>query len=269
MSADPYSEPGQGQYYDPELPFLKSLERDIRRSALRAARRHELSSRPDLSSPSPTSSTSHAEAGAWHGRQRRGPQLQGVSRVARRSLTLVALICLIAASAFGAREIFSGSASSPAVVRQGPFALVASGKASSDRWSLRLYRREADLCGVLVVGESESSHCTSVPGQQSLTVTSLVSPSRRYVFGVTGGAVAEVTVHADGSTLAVATHVPAATAIRIAGLPAGAHWFLASVPRQAGASESAALVRGLDGEHRPLGPTRRSCAEADEAQGCS
>jgi hypothetical protein len=275
MSVDPYPEPGQAQPYDPELGFLKSLEREIKRSALRATGRQEISAgRQEITAGrhvprrSPSSRAGHAEAEVVRGRQRRGSQLRGVSRIVRRSLALVALICLVGASAFGAREIFSGSESNPAVAHQGPFALVTSGRASSDRWSLRLYRRETDLCGVLVVGESESSRCTPAPQQRSLAVTSLVSPSRRYVFGIAGSAVAEVTVRMDDSALTVATRAPDTTTIRVAGLPGNARWFLASLPRQSGSSGSIALVRGLDGKHHPLGPAIQSCVEADEAKGC-
>jgi hypothetical protein len=234
--------------YDPELPFLEALEREVHRSALRAAR------------PSP-----HA-----HSRARRGEHSGrgGVSRIARRSLILVALMCLIGASAFGADRIFSGGVPNPNVVHQGPLVTVAGGHAGTDVWWLRLYRREADLCRVLVVAETESSRCAPAPGAGSLAATSVVSPLRRYVFGVSGGEVAQVSVSVGSSTQTVATHALDTARVGGAGLPGGLRWFVAVLDRPAGAVNPPAVVRGVDAEHRVLGPARVSCVEGGEAESC-
>jgi hypothetical protein len=229
--------------YDPELPFLEALEREVHRSALRAAHLHTRT----------------------HARRVERSEPGGISRIARRSLTLVALICLIGASAFGAGEILSGSAPNPNVVRQGPLVTVASGHAGADAWSLRLYRRDADLCRVLVVAENESSHCAPAPRAQSLAATSVVSPLRRYVFGVSGNDVAQVSVSVGSSTQTVATH---ALHVGAAGLSRGVRWFMAVLDRPAGASNPPAVVRGIDTEHRALGPARVSCVETGEAESC-
>ena len=235
--------------YDPELPFLETLEREVHRNALRAAR-------PPIS-----------RRGRTHARQVERPG-SGISRIARRSLTLVALICLIGASAFGAEEIFSGSAPDPNVVHQGPLVTVASGHAGADVWSLRLYRREADLCRVLLVAETESSRCAPAPAVRSLALTSVVSPQRRYVFGVSGDDVAQVSVRVGSSTQTVATHELDAARAGAAGLSGGMRWFVAVLNRPAGASNPPAVVRGVDAEHRALGPARMSCVETGEAESC-
>jgi hypothetical protein len=269
-----------GEHYDPELPFLEALEREVRRGALRAARRHEAGSRRETvrqhvsSRQSRLSATNGYAATDRHDdrteRARRGGRtpLQGASRIARRSLTLVALLCLIGASAFGASAILSGGPSNPTVVHQGPFALVASGDAGSDRWSLRLYRREADLCRVLVVAEVESSRCAPAPGAGAFAATSVVSPLRRYVFGVAGSEVARVTLRVGDATQSLATRAPNRTSARNADLPAGVRWFVAVLNRPTDGSDPAAFVRGLDTSGRPLGPIRTSCVETDEPQSC-
>jgi hypothetical protein len=245
-SLHPDSEPP----YDSELPFLEVLEREVRRNALRAAR------------PRARSRAGRVERSM----ERSGPSR--VSRITRRSLTLVALICLIGASAFGADRIFSGGAPNPNVVHQGPLVAVASGHAGPDAWSLRLYRREADVCRVLVVAETESSRCAPAPGARSLAATSVVSPLRRYVFGLSGDGVARVSVRVGSSTQTVATHALDTARVGAAGLPDGVRWFVAVLERPAGATNPPALVRGIDAEHRTLGPARVSCVETSEAESC-
>jgi hypothetical protein len=274
MSADPgpEAEPA-GHSYDPELPFLEALEREVRRKALRAARRSGASQRPRpdtlVAEALPDRALPDRPPGGAR-RPRRGARrsLQGAPRIARRSLTLVTLLCLIGASAFGASKILSAGAHNPTVVQQGPFALVASGHAGTDGWSLRLYRRAGDLCRVLVVAETESSRCAPAPGPRAFATTSLVSPLRRYVFGVTGNEIAHVSVHVGNSMRTVATFAPNATATRGAGLPAGVRWYIAVLSRPTHGSDPTAYVSGLDPSGRTLGPVRISCVEAAEPQPC-
>jgi hypothetical protein len=253
--------------YDPELPFLEALEREVRRNALRAARRHEAHARRGAGTAA-IPGRQPAPLPAKRSRERDDATFRGVSRIARRSLMLVVLLFLIGASAYGAREILSGGSSNLAVVRQGPFALLGSGHAGGDRWSLSLYRREGELCRVLLVGENESSRCSPAPGGTSVALTSVVSPLRRYVFGVTGGDVAQVSLRVGGHTQLVPTRAPAAARARSAGLPAGARWFIAILNRPAGNANPPAVVRGLDAESHSLGPARFSCVETAEPQQC-
>jgi hypothetical protein len=248
--------------YDPELPFLEALEHEVHRHALRAGGRREESA-PQRSSPA--ASRSQRPTGD---RRREHSPLRGTSRIARRSFTLVALICLIGASAFGAGRIFSSGAPNPNVVRQGPLVTVAGGHAGADTWSLRLYRRETDLCRVLLVAETESSRCAPAPGTRSLAVTSVVSPLRRYVFGVSGGDVAQVSVRVGSSTQTVATHALDTTSVGAADPPGGMRWFVAVLDRPPGVPTPPAVVRAIDVEHRTLGSGRVSCVETGEAESC-
>lgn len=270
-TGSPPLDPTDGAY-DPELPFLEALEREVRRSALRAARHHEAHARHDAGmgmgstgelAPSPTITRAR---GVSHGGRR---PLRGASRIARRSLTLVVLLCLIGASAYGAREVFSGGGPNLKVVHQGPSALLASGHTGGDSWSLRSYDREGNLCRVLVVsGSSESSRCAPVPRPQSVSSTSMASPSRRYVFGMTGSDVTQVSVRVGDSTLVVPTHAPNPARARAAGLSSSARWFLAILNRPTGNSDPPALVRGLDARGHVLGSASVSCVESTEPQQC-
>jgi hypothetical protein len=258
MSAPPGQNDPRPGLYDPELPFLHELERDLRRSAERAMRVH--GHRPtERSAARPR--TVIATSGAT---RRRG----SLPRVARRSLTLVALLCLIGASAYGASQALSGSAPNPTVVRQGAFVSVTAGHAGSDRWSLRLYSRGAGLCRVLVVAETESSRCAPPPGSNGLGVTSVVSPLRRYLFGVTGSAVARVSVRAGDTSQIVTTHPLDSTRARAAGLPVTTRWFVAIVRRPVGGPEPAALVSGLDSAGKRMGLPRVDCAETTQRRRC-
>jgi hypothetical protein len=270
-TGSPPIDPPEGAY-DPELPFLEALEREVRRNALRAARRHEARARHgagmgmgSTGELAPSSTVSRTRDVPHDG----GRPLRGASRIARRSLILVVLLCLIGASAYGAREVFSGGGPNLTVARQGPSALLATGHSGADSWWLRSYKREGDLCRVLVVsGSSESSRCAPAPGPRSVSSTSMVSPSRRYVFGMAGGDVARVSVRVGGSTLVVPTHAPNSARARAAALGSGVRWFLAILDRPSGNSNPPALVRGLDARGHALGAASVSCVESAEPQQC-
>ena len=234
--------------YDQGLGFLATLEREVGRQARDAARDHARLSR------------------TWRGPGRRSAPM----RVARRSLTLVALLCLIGATAYGAHRVFSsgsGGSSSPELNGHGAFVLAAQGD-SGERWMLRLYRRGPDLCRVLVVTESESSRCAPAPAPRTLGVTDAVGPLRRYVFGVTGSAVAKVAVHAEGETQTVATRAPDPLSARAAGLPPGARWFVAILTRPIGRPDPPTFVHGLDAAGHPVGPVRVDCVQTPDPVPC-
>jgi hypothetical protein len=285
--------------YDPDLPFLEALEREVHSNALRAAHRrkrsHETRSTAAWlttargtaarsgSRSDPLERTDAANPVSMNKRMQRDwmatepvhkrvlkdtrPGIGAAPRIARRSLTLVALICLIGASAFGAGKILSGTAPNPSVVHQGPIVSVASGQAGSDRWSLRLYRRDSDLCRALVVTETEASHCAPAPGVGALAVTSVVSPLRRYVFGVSGSDVTDVSMRVGTSTLTVPTHSLDTSSLH-AGLPAHIRWFVAILKRPADAYNPPALVHGIEAKHGASETTHMSCVETVEAQSC-
>lgn len=270
------------RWHDSELPFLDVLEQDIRRTAERAAIRHEqrhhlsfVGQRP-AASPAPggqralarghlSEQTSAAPAAP----PRRGGELPRTSmRIARRSLTLVALLCLIGASAYGASEVFSNGATDPLAATRGAFALVASGHPGSDSWTLRLYMRGGELCRVLSVAETEASQCAGTPAPDSLEATSLQSPSRRYVFGVAGSAVARVHIRVAGRRQTIATSSPSAHQERVADLPTHVRYYLFSLPRASAPTSPAALVEGVGRDGHALGKPVPSCPETGEPGRC-
>lgn len=273
---------GEGGWYDRELPFLNALERDVRRHARNAAatrrRAHAARGHPahryaaaswQIASRSERQIVSHSEP---EGRARAQASRLGPAgaRVARRSLTLLALFSLIGASAFGAGRIFSGGAPDPAAVRQSEFVTVAAGYAGRDHWSLRVYTRGAELCRVLSVGETESSRCSAATGGHSLGATSALSSTRRYLFGISGASIAAVSIRASGGSSArrVPTHpLPALGASR-ARLGAGERWYLAVLARPVGEPDPALRIQGLDRGGRPVGASIVDCVETDENQRC-
>jgi len=265
--------------YDPELPFLYALEREIARRAhrayetrehqrLRALREQARTRRGGAGAPLGASAGTGARrrGGKADGARRRSLAPAGV-RMARRSLTLVALLCLIGASAYGAGRIFSGGAPSPAAVTQSAFVRVAGGDSGPDRWSLRVYLRGDELCRVLVVADAESSRCSAPPDSHSLGVTSVVSPTRRYVYGIAGVAVARVSVHA-GSAHASAPTRPLGAAAAAVGLSRRERWFVVILPRPVGEPDPSATVQAVDAAGNPLGAPVSDCAEGTETQRC-
>jgi hypothetical protein len=268
-------------WHDPELPFLDVLEHAVRRKAERATIHHEqrghlsFSSerRPDLSeSPEvprrrrSSALTPSAAIPTAFTTARRHDAMRRSVRVARRSLTLMALLCLIGASAYGASEVFSSSAPNPLGGKRGAFVLVASGRSGSDRWKMRLYMRGSELCRVLSVAETEASDCASAPSVKQVEVTSAESPSRRYLFGVTGNEVGRVRIRLGHETRVLSTQAPDHG--RSAGLPSQVRYFLAAVGRPAGDGDPQAMVEGLNTAGQPLGKPVASCLETGEPGRC-
>jgi hypothetical protein len=265
-------------WHDPELPFLDVLEQDLRRKAERAELRHQQrqhSSPTWQCSPHSTAARSaHPSEGAgtrrssWSRSQLRGELPRASMRIARRSLTLLALLSLIGASAYGASKVFSGSAPNPLAPRQSAYAAVASGHSGADTWKLGLYTRGNELCRVLEVGEIEASQCAEAPSATGIEVTSAESPTRRYAFGVTGAGVLQVHVRLGGQSATAATHVPGQRQRRTAGLPAGTRFYLVALPRQAGNGSPEALVQGIGAHGKPLARAVPSCLETGEPGRC-
>jgi hypothetical protein len=284
--------------YDPELGFLFILEREVTRKAIaaREARAHgagpaalpasaagEGSERLRRSAPAPSTRLARQtnELGRRAGAairpptrrsrpngSRRGSLRPLGRRVARRSLTLVALLCLIGASAFGAGRLLTADGPNPADPRQSAFVQVAEGRSGPDSFSLRLYLRGGELCRALLVADTESSRCSPRPASDRLGVTSVVSPTRRYVYGVTGARIARVEVRAGEQTSTVYTRPTAAAGETARVLPPGSRWFLAVLRRPTGEPDPRALVQGLGTDGRALTPAVSDCAEAPESLGC-
>lgn len=277
--------------YDSELAFLPELEREIHREARRAAVRDSrlTRGRPPRRRAREGGHISILERGRVRGEvgaggkgeseadahrppaPRRARSARASARVARRSLTLVALLCLIAATAYGADRVFSTGPSSspnPTYIPQGAFVLAAQGGTGGERWSLRLYRRGEELCRVLVVGQSEGSRCTPAPGPRALSVTSVVSPRRRYLFGVAGSDVTHVRVRAGAQAQTVPARVADPAGARAGGLPQDARSFVAVITRPVGRGDPPARMLGLDAAGRPVGRALIDCVQTPDPRRC-
>lgn len=271
-------------WHDPELRFLDALEQEVKRRAERAAIRHEQRERLSFSGL-PAASSRGSDGGrsaptsapfAAKGRPSRAvPQvmrhhksLHGPIRVARRSLTLMALLCLIGASAYGASEVFSQSAPSPLGAKRGAFAPVAQGTAGSEAWKLQLYMRGAELCRVLSVAEAETSDCAPPPFQRQVQATSAQSPSRSYVFGITGASVMSVSVRIGDAQRVLRTEAPDRRMRRLAGLPPHIRFYLATTPRPRRGEGLHAIVQGVGAAGAHLGKPIASCLETGEPGRC-
>jgi hypothetical protein len=248
------------RWYDAELPFLQALEREVARGAQRAgqAPREQRAQRPRRP-PARIQRSSHT---------RRGSHARTTTRMARRALTLVALLCLLGASAFGAREALSGAGSNPSVVSRGAFVLVAHGVAGAESWSLQAYRLGPDLCRVLLAPGSEGSSCSPAPALGAVEVTSSIGALQRYVFGVTGPRIAWVAVRASGTVRRVRTRALSPARARRAGLPPNARYFVAAFTRPYGAPDPPVLVSGLDSARRRVGALLASCIEGEDSRQC-
>lgn len=247
-------------WYDAELPFLQALEHEVARSAERAAQAPR--ERP---ASTPPRSPARIRRGSY---ERRGSHTRTTTRVARRVLTLVALLGLLGASAFGAREALSGAGASPVDVRRGEFALVAHSIAGSESWSLEAYRLGADLCRVLLAPGSEGSRCSAAPPPGTVDVTSTIGALQRYVFGVTGPRIAWVAVRSGSVARTIRTRALSPARARRAGLPLSARYFVTVFARPYGAPDPPVLVRGLDSERRRVGAALVSCIEGEEPRQC-
>lgn len=268
-------------WHDPELPFLDVLEGEVRRRAERAALAHQ-QRRHLPSSDLPRSGASIQRRRAAHRESRGGAgvdtapsraarrrdAVRGPLRIARRSLTLMTLLCLIGASAFGASKVFSKSTPNPLGGRPGAFALVARGASGSEAWQLRLYERSDELCRSLSVSETETSDCAAMPSPAAVEVTSAESPGRRYLFGVVGTQVRRVRVHFAGANLTVRTHAPAASLLRAHLLPAHVRYYVVAFSRPTSGTAPRAEVEGLGTHGRPLGTPVPSCLETGESGRC-
>jgi hypothetical protein len=258
MSPSPPEASPPESWYDAELPFLQALEREVARSAERAARE-----RPG--SASPQRPPARIQGGSH---RHRGSHTRTSRRVMRRALTLVALLGLLGASAYGTREALSGAGSNPSVLRRGAFVLVAHGLAGSESWSLQAYRLGPNLCRALLATGSEGSRCSPAPTLGAVDVTSSVGALQRYVFGVTGPRIAWVAVRAGGTVRTVRTQALSPALARRTGLPPRARYFVAVFARPYGAPDPPALVRGLDSARRRVGAPLASCIEGEEPRRC-
>jgi hypothetical protein len=238
--------------YDPELPFLTELENQVRGRA-EGSVQSERDGRSRAARP----------------RQTRGSVGPSARRMLRRTAILVGLLCLIAASAFGARAVFFHGDESPGAIHQSALVSVAEGRDGPEQWRLSVYTRGSELCSALIVlGQQASSRCALSPAPDAIDVASLAGVSRRYVYGVGGSRVQAVRLLAGHTTLTVQTHPLDGERARAAGVTNMAHYFLAVLPRPSRAGLSAVSVTGLDAARRRLGQPQVTCVEEAAGGSC-
>lgn len=255
-------------WHDPELPFLDVLGQEVRRRAERAALIHQQRHHHSFSGPSRLDGPRRASAATTSRSARRRDALHGPLRIARRSLTLMMLLCLIGASAYGASEVFSKATTSPLGGKPGAFAVVAAGGSGSEAWQLRLYARGNELCRTLEVSETEASDCATAPSPSGVEATSAESPSWRYLFGITGAKVMGVRVRVAGVSLAAPTRAPALSLVRADGLPSHMRYYVVALSRPDSSVDPRAEVEGLGPTGHPLGAPVPSCLETGESGRC-
>jgi hypothetical protein len=186
----------------------------------------------------------------------------------RRTLVLVVLLCLIAASAFAAHKIFSSAKRvNPTIVAQGPLVTIAYGNTGSESWSLRVYERGGQLCRLLVAAGVESSRCAPAPAPPVLGVSALASPDHRFIFGVTGDAVRQIAVGTRDKVL-TATYPLEGRRVRAAGVPVAARYFVLALDQSRRSTERPLEVQALDARHHPTGRPRLICVQGPEPSTC-
>ncbi|HXC45179.1 MAG TPA: hypothetical protein VNU24_01130 [Solirubrobacteraceae bacterium] len=172
----------------------------------------------------------------------------------------MALLCLIAASAYGASKVFSDKPSNLLMPNRGPLVPVAQGASDHDAWSLRLYARGGELCRVLSVAEGEVSQCAGAPASDGVEATSELSPWNRYLFGIAGAGVRDVRVRLGARSRTVPTRSLSSAQVRTGGLPAHVRFWVEVLPRTGGEEPTAQVqATGLAG--KALGAPVPSCSE--------
>jgi hypothetical protein len=240
--------------YDADLPFLAELEQRVRSYAEQTAAVDVHAVAESRVANAGGGSAGRIKPVVKSRRRARVP----LGRMTRRTATLTGLLCLLAATALGAGSIFlgGGTARSPSVVvHQGPFVDLANGSAGSDRWGVRIYQRNRDVCRAFVLIEQQAvARCQPEPGPSAAQATLAVSATHSFVFGVAGARVASVLVRSGGSSKGAVTHPLPASARRATGMTGADRYFVISLIRPPeGNGEPLARVVALDSNGDTLG----------------
>jgi hypothetical protein len=237
--------------YDPELSFLAELERRVHDYAAQAER--SLPARP--------------RAVAVERRAR--PFAPVLARMTRRTAILAGLLCLLAATAFGARAVLFAPAPNPLTAGRGTFVPIIKGTSGTDEWSLRLYTSAGQLCRVLTVLPQEvASNCAPAPASGALGVSEVTSILHRFVFGISGGQVRAVDVNAGATQLTRPTRPLDGSQARALGVPRATRYFVAVLSRPLGEHDPPAFVSGLDAAGRRVGSVHVECVEEIDPPPC-
>jgi hypothetical protein len=234
----------QAPPYDPQLRILGELEAEFGR---------ELQGLASKGSP------------ARRTQRQRMQRLRLPARVTRRALVLVALLSLVGASALAGRSVLEGS-HEPA---SGPV-LLSSGESGSERWQFEAYPHAGSVCYALFVAETVSSACGTAPDKSGLRAASAVGSNVRFVAGLAGAGVAQVSLRVGRHTLTVSTHPPPARAAAARSVKPflAPRWFLAMLPGEPATRTAAARLTPRDGAGRSLGPTVLDCSLGGASLAC-
>ena len=168
-------------------------------------------------------------------------------RVTRRSAVIVLLLCLVAGVALAQL----GTHGDGPPHNTDPQELGASAS-----WKISGYRDEGRLCVLFGTGPGETANdCGSVPQPGQVRATSAQTESRRFVVGLTGSGVREVTVWVGRQRASAVTRTPIqAEEARMAGVPRGVRWFVVGAGLGTSAAPAHIIARDRSGERlgRPL-----------------
>jgi hypothetical protein len=183
------------------------------------------------------------------------PRRRQAHRVARRSVVMVVLLCLVGGVALAAR--FGAGGDQPA--HTSPTVL---GKSASAGWQLSAYRDRGRLCVLFMAGDEPTSSCGPELGRDELWASSAAANSGRFVFGLTGPRVGAVAVRVGATRAGASTSAVAdPEAAEAAGVNASTRWFV--VPVQStdlDARLAPAHALPLDDSREWLGPAYVDCS---------
>jgi len=237
--------------YDPGLPFLAELEgrvHDFAKAHLETATQTARSPIPRTPAP-------------------RRARRSSPARLVRRTAILVALLCLLGASAFGAGAVLFTGALNPPAPHQSRSVTIANGFSGSTHWSLRVYTRAGQVCSELIIlSQQEVSRCAPRPADAALESTGLAGITHSYLFGLVGSRVRNVDVAAGRDSATVATRALGKRSHL--DIPASTRWFIAVVPRSPGPVIHSATLTARDADLHLLG-RRHTCLGEDGPPGCS
>jgi len=181
-------------------------------------------------------------------------------RIARRTVVVFALLCLVGSAALAARSVVGGS-DRPHDTK--PAAL---GTASGAQ--LSVYRHEGQLCVAVLIAGASTSECGVAPDAVAVRMTSATTATRRYLVGIAGVRVQRVRVRVGRHRIDRPTHAPVdPVAAHAAGAPEGLRWFVASVPLHA-AKGMPATATPLDAHGHEIGRTRLDCSLDASSAAC-
>lgn len=206
-----------------------------------------------------------ADQVATHGRRRRGAPVPApavperrrrtrgaLGRVTRRSVVIVALLCLIAGGALAAGLSLRGGS--------GPLDTEPQELGTQDGAQVFGYRNDGHLCIRVETARRGAGYCGAAPTDASLNASSERMAGARYVVGYAAPRVRRVAVKVGDRRVVVAAHRPQdPEAAGDAGVPDRLRWFVADLGT---ATRAPAHLVALDANGHRVGPTLLDCSLA-------